>query len=210
MDLITGFIISLTAVISAIGTLLITLYKTKKQVEESIPMKMKKQCHIDLEIISRMEELKEILNADRIQIYDFHNGGHYANGRSALKTTCTYEVVRVGTKGYQMELQGIPLSCISRFTKELLDEEKVEIKDIETIKNIMPATYHLKKYQGVKSCYDIILKNKNKEPIGFLAIQYTKNYLDSYNNNERNEILKLKFFIEENLEKMVENISRRK
>lgn len=69
----------------------------------------------------------------------------------------------------------------------------------------MPATYQLKKEQDIKSFYDIILQNKNKEPIGFLAIQYSKINSVNFNQEEKNEILKLKFFIEENLEKMVSN-----
>ena len=67
----------------------------------------------------------------------------------------------------------------------------------------MPATYELKKDQEVASFFDIILNNKDGEPIGFLALQYCKINSVNFNREERNEILKLKFFIEENLEKMV-------
>ena len=104
MEWLTAILVGITAVISAAGTLVVTAMKTKKQIEDTIPKKLKKQCGIDTIIIQRMEEVKEILDADRVQIYDFHNGDHYANGRSALKTTCTYEVVRTGVKGYQMYL----------------------------------------------------------------------------------------------------------
>ena len=67
----------------------------------------------------------------------------------------------------------------------------------------MPATYYLKKDQGIKSFFDIILNNKKGEPIGFLAIQYGEENKVNYNEEETNEILRLKFFIEENLEKMI-------
>ena len=49
----------------------------------------------------------------------------------------------------------------------------------------------------------IILNNKNGEPIGFLALQFSKTDCVNFSNDEMNQILKLKFFIEENLEKMV-------
>ena len=203
MEGITSLIISLTALVTAIGGLILAFLKTKKEIENSIPKKIKNQINIDNEIIKRMEELKEYLNADRVQVYDFHNGGHYANGRSALKTSCTFEVCRTGCRSYQMYLQSIPLSCIPQFVETLLNQEELKVNDLEDIKQNMTSTYHLKKDQGVRSFYDIIIHNKNKEPIGFLAIQYLTENKVNFSHNELNEILKLKFFIEENLEKMI-------
>lgn len=132
-------------------------------------------------------------------------GGHYANGRSALKTSCSYEVVRTGVKGHQKELQSVPLTCIPVFIETLLKNKKLIVHDLEDIKDTMPATYQLKKDQNVASFYDIILNNKNGEPIGFLALQYCKINCVNFNQEELNQILKLKFFIEENLEKMVKD-----
>lgn len=133
----------------------------------------------------------------------FTIGGHYANGRSALKTSCSYEVIRTGIKGHQKELQSVPLSCIPRFVETLLNRKELVINNLEEIKELMPATYELKKDQEVASFFDIILNNKEGEPIGFLAVQYCKINSVKFNQEEKNEILKLKFFIEENLEKMV-------
>ena len=133
----------------------------------------------------------------------FTIGGHYANGRSASKTSCSYEVIRTGLKGHQKELQSVPLSCIPRFVETLLNRKELVINNLEEIKELMPATYELKKDQEVASFFDIILNNKEGEPIGFLALQYCKINSVKFNQEEKNEILKLKFFIEENLEKMV-------
>lgn len=205
MENITTTIISLTAFITAVGTLIVTIMKAKKEIENTLPRKIQKQCSINIEITNRLEKVKEYLMADRVQIYDFHNGGHYANGRSALKTSCSYEVVRVGVKGHQKELQAVPLTCIPKFVRTLLDQNELKINDLEEIENTMPATYQLKKEQEIQSFYDIILLNKNKEPIGFLAIQYSKTNSVNFNQEQMNEILKVKFFIEENLEKMVSN-----
>ena len=102
-----------------------------------------------------------------------------------------------------MYLQSIPLSCLPIFTKVLLDKEELKIYDLEEIKDKMPATYTLKKDQGIKSFYDIVINNKMGEPIGFLAVQYTQRFKNSFSDEERTAMLRLKFFIEENLEKMV-------
>lgn len=92
-------------------------------------------------------------------------GGHYANGRSALKTSCSFEVVRNGVKGHQKELQSVPLSCIPHFIQTLLEKSELKVNNLEDIKETMPATYQLKKEQNIKSFYDVILNNKNEEPI---------------------------------------------
>lgn len=208
MENITNMIISLTALLTAIAGLIVALNKAKKTIEETIPQKIKKQCNIDYLIINKMEEVKELLNADRVQVYDFHNGGHFANGRSALKVSCSYEVCRAGIKSYQMYLQSIPLNCIPQFIKMLLNKNRMIINDLEEIKDIMPATYSLKKSQNVKSYFDIVLNNEENEPIGFLAIQYENENKVNFSEKELNEILKLKFFIEENLEKMIEKSNK--
>ena len=203
MQWLTAFLLALTALISAFTGVLLSFTKLKKQVEETIPSKIRRQSGIDTEIIRRMEQLKELVMADRVQIYDFHNGEHYANGRSALKTTCTYEVVRQGISSYQLKLQALPLSCIPRFLKALLDQGTLEVNNLDEIKDNMPSTYNLKKEQGIKAFYDVVLHNKEGEAIGFIGIQYVDHKKPTYNNNDKESILKLKFFIEENLEALI-------
>ena len=169
MENVIAILTSITALIVAISTLIKNMIEAKKNL---IPYKVKSQSSINMNIIKLMEEAKEYFRADRIQVYDYHNGGHFANGRSALKVSCTYEVVRNGIKSCQQELQGIPLTFIAQFNDRLLKEETMYIKDVEEIKDSMPFTYQIKNNQGIKSFYDIILNNKNGDPIGFLAIQY--------------------------------------
>lgn len=208
MDNITTLLVSISALLLAIVTLINNIYKSKKDLEETIPKKVKNQCNIDNEITNKMEELKEYLVADRVQIYDFHNGGHYANGRSALKVSCSYEVTRIGIKGHQKELQSIPLSCITQFVQTLLNKNELKVDRLEDIKETMPSTYQLKHEQEIGCFYDIILNNAEEEPIGFLAIQYTNTNCVNFDKEKQREILKLKFFIEENLEKMVTKSSK--
>lgn len=73
MENITAMIISLGALITALATLISNVIKAKKDIEDTLPRKIQKQCDIDMEIIKMMEETKEFLKADRVQIYDFHN-----------------------------------------------------------------------------------------------------------------------------------------
>lgn len=132
----------------------------------------------------------------------FRIGEHYANGRSALKTSCTYEVVRSGIKGHQKELQSVPLSCIPHFAEKLINNKILKVDDLEELKDTMPATYEFKKSQNIGSFFDIILNNKSGEPVSFLAIQYERKNCVNFKENEIYQIKKVKDFIEEKLEEL--------
>lgn len=73
MEFITTFITKLTPLIVSITALIVAIIKSKKEIEETLPRKIQKQCSIDIEITNRLEDIKELLNADRVQVYDFHN-----------------------------------------------------------------------------------------------------------------------------------------
>lgn len=166
-------------IIGTIAAATYTAYKTatkKIDVESSkhkeVPKNIKKQSDLDCAIIQEAERVKELLDADRVQIYEFHNGLHYANGRSASRTTCTYEVCRYGINSCTQVLSGIPLSVLPVFIKTLLDNDKLYVEDIEDIKTNMTSTYNFKKSMGIKSFYDIVIHNEDNEPVGFVAVQY--------------------------------------
>ena len=207
MESLIDFLNDISLIILALGAIILAVlkvYKNTKNEVESIPKKVKKQVTVDTEIADAMESLKERLNADRVQIYDFHNGGHYSNGRSALKVSCSYEVCRSGIAPKQAMLQSIPISCISKFVNKILNDEKFEVKNLEDIKEEMPATYQLKKNMQLNSFYDIALKNKQNEVIGFLAVQFVKNQYNVKTQDDIMSILKLKFLIEEKFEFLID------
>ena len=85
MEEITSMIISISALLTAIAGLFVALSKAKKSIEETIPQKIKRQCDTDLMIINRMEEVKELLNADRVQVYDFHNRRSFCKWKKCIK-----------------------------------------------------------------------------------------------------------------------------
>lgn len=192
------------------GTIAFTAYMSyktfKSKLDEAIKNNkgdvskhIKKQTELDCEIISEAEKLKELIDADRVQVYEFHNGAHYANGRSALKTTCTYEVCRYGIKNCSNLLSGIPLSCIPTFIKTLLDKGELYVKDLDDLKANMPSTYNLKSEMNVKAFYDVIINNEYGEPVGFVAVQFC----NSLNHNVNKDAVKrFAWFVESKLSDM--------
>ena len=180
-------------------TFKIKLDKVMDEKKSDIPKKIGKQSEMDCLIMKEAEKLKEFLNADRVQVYEFHNGTHYANGRSALKTTCTYETCRYGVSSCLNILSGIPLSIIPNFIKTLLDRGELLVKDLEDIKPTMPSTYALKSTMGIKSFYDVVIHNEAGEPVGFVAVQFCNS--DSHFVN-KDAVKKFAWFVENKLSEM--------
>lgn len=171
------FIGTLCGAIIFTGYISFKTFKTKldkwlNSERTNVAKNVAKQSVIDCEIIKEAEKVKEFLNADRVQVYEFHNGIHYANGRSALRTSCTYETCRYGVSSCINSLSGIPLSVIPNFMKTLLDKGELYIKDLEDIKEVMPSAYSLKKSMNIKSFYDFVIHNSKGESVGFVAVQF--------------------------------------
>lgn len=199
--------LNVEVIATAIGTFLAggyICYKVCKQKidkflknwQSSVSSKVPRQSKIDIKILNRMEEVKEIMDADRVHVYEFHNGEHYANGRSALKVSCTYEVVRAGTQSVQRSCMSVPLSVMPKYIATILDNYIVNVKDIENIRDSMPATYNLKFSQNVKAFTNVVIMNRQKEPVGFIEVQWFDK--KKFTENEH-ELLRLAAFIEENI-----------
>ena len=179
-------------------------FKTKldkefKDRKTDVSKHIKRQSDLDYEIIKEADHLKELLGADRVQVYEFHNGNHYANGRSALKTTCTYETCRYGVASCLNVLSGIPLSIIPNFIKTLLDKVELLVKDLEDIKPTMPSTYALKSTMGIKSFYDVVIRNEVGETDEIVAVQFCSS--DSHFVN-KDAVKKFAWFVENKLSEM--------
>lgn len=195
---------NLIALGTIIGTILASAYMSYKTVvskineerktrKDEVSKSIKKQSNLDYEILQEAEKVKELLDADRVQVYEFHNGTHYANGRSALKTTCTYETCRYGVKSCRDVLSGFPLSFIPNFIKSLLDNGELYVGNLEEIKDTMTSTYNIKASMGIKGFYDVVIHNTNGEPIGFVGVQFCNK---NASNLDKDIVKKFAWFIE--------------
>ena len=205
---------SLFAKLEEIGTMLAAIaftgyvfYKTfsarlEKWVKDErtgVSKTIGKQSEIDCEIVQEAEKLKEIIAADRVQVFEFHNGVHYANGRSALRMSCTYEVCRYGIEPCLNKMAGVPLTVVPNLIKALLDKDKIVIEDIDDVMNNMPSTYNLLCSMGVKSFYAYVIHNNNGEPVGFVALQFCR---EKTTKIQKDNIQRFVWFIESKLSEM--------
>ena len=167
-------------------------YLKKTNVAEKLP----KQNKLDMEIIDKMEYAKEILNADRIHVYEFHNGENWSNHRPAYKFSCTYEVFKAGNNPIQNKCVGLLTNCMPLFVDKIIKENKFICEDLEDLKDAMPSTYNFKKALNIKSFYDVAIKNKDDKVIGFVAIHWFKK---SNVKIDEDVIKQLVWYVEEHL-----------
>lgn len=200
-DLVQNACLGVLTILSAIGWVGNFLKKRQKDTQ-SVSKTIEKQCLIDEIILSKMEEVKEYYNADRVHFYDFHNGIHYSNGRGAKKLSCTYEKVRFGIEPIKRIMKDIETSDIPVFLNKLFNECRFGIKNVEELKEEQDMMYLYMKRSGVKSFYVVAVKNQFNEPIGFIMLQYLFNkqpeisFYDEY-------LQKFRWFMEEQLKQML-------
>lgn len=194
----------------AIGTILAEVlialffcHKYIKQATTKLPIGpgVKAQAAIDLKIMKEMDYYKELLKADRVLLFEFHNGQHYSNYRSALKMSASYEVYRAGLASTQESCTGLPIASMPHFVSAITNEGLVVCKDIEDIKDEMGSSYGFKKSLGIKSFFDVALRDKAGNVIGFVAVQWNDEMPADINHQT---IERLAWYLEECIKELTE------
>lgn len=163
----------------AIAQIILIIYFCVKYINSAlqktdVSKSVKAQNHIDMEIIEKMDYYKELLNADRVLLFEFHNGQHYSSYRSALKMSPSYEVFRAGLESVRERCSNLPVAVMPKLIQQITVEGASVCKDIEDIKNDMGNSYEFKKTLGIKSFYDVALRNEAGDVIGFVAVQWNE------------------------------------
>jgi hypothetical protein len=127
-------------------------------------------------ITHKIDEIREGINADRVWVTQFHNGGHfYPTGKSITKFSIMYETVNTGVSSVQTNYQNIPVHLFSKSLNQLVISDSIEIPDFS---DVTIATYGLRyaaEESGCKSSYLFAIKTIDGKFIGVLGIDYTKN-----------------------------------
>ena len=136
----------------------------------------------------QLYHLLQKFGAERISIYEFHNGGKNLAGIEFKKCSNTYEAVSLETKPSIKELQNLPLSINPLWTKILTTREDIIIPSVESLDDNFLKSYLAN--QSIKTYYSTILQDYDNTPIGFITMEYykTARTLDSCQIDEVNDI----------------------
>jgi hypothetical protein len=127
-------------------------------------------------VTHKIDEIKEGLNADRVWITQFHNGGHfYPTGKSITKFSIMYESVSTGVSSIQNNFQNIPVHLFSKSMNQLSSFDTIEIPDYADEKIATYGLRYVAEESGCKSGYLFSIKSIDGKFIGVLGVDYTKN-----------------------------------
>lgn len=126
-------------------------------------------------IVHKLEDIKEMINCDRIWITQFHNGGHfYPTGKSITKFSMIYELTNSGVSSVQQTLQNIPVNLFSRSLNALAEGDIIEIPDFKDESIATFGLKHISTDNGCKSSYLFAIKSIDDKFIGVLGIDFVK------------------------------------
>lgn len=121
----------------------------------------------------QLYHLLQNFGAERISIYEFHNGGKNLAGVEFKKCSNTYEAVSLETKPIIKEMQNLPLSINPLWSKILATRDDIEIPSVEKLEDTFLKGYL--ETQSIKAYYSTILQDYDNSPIGFMVLEYYKN-----------------------------------
>jgi hypothetical protein len=154
----------------------VTVMVVKNKIENRKKPDMVEEALKVSELVThKIDEIREDIDADRVWVTQFHNGGHfYPTGKSITKFSIIYETVGIGVSSIQSNFHNIPVNLFSRALSKLSSDNLIEVEDFkdETI-----ATYGLKyiaEESGCKSGYLFAIKSIDDKFIGVLGVDYTK------------------------------------
>lgn len=125
----------------------------------------------DNEIITRIDDMIDEVEADRISVFQFHNGGEYYSGKGMQKLSCTYESVKPGVSRTQLDMQNVPVSACYATLEKLMEDREFHCIDVEA-DYPASACKHLLLESGVKSTYQYAIFNLDGKAIGLLRADF--------------------------------------
>ena len=130
-------------------------------------------------IDTKLDEVKRALNADRIWLIQFHNGGNfYPTGKSIQKFSIVYELVSTSIVPCQSQFQNIPVSLFSRAMNHLHKGKTITIPDTSVADRQFEGFTSVVPSASVKSTYLFPLFNIKNEFIGIVGVDYVEKKKD--------------------------------
>ena len=163
----------LTATLTSAGTLGAVWLRHKLTCKNHCKI-LEKEMKQNANVYTALEYVLDETKADRAYVFEFHNGEHYFSGRGQQKFSCTYEVVQRGISSEASRSQNYRVSNFHHYINSLIEDEKFMHENINNIEDY--SFLKLLEQKGVSSIYNIPLKTLNGKIIGFIGVDYVKEF----------------------------------
>lgn len=155
-------------VVALIGAGFFRRYTEKKK-DGLSKSKLMEQIKKDEIVHLAIRDLRRKYNADRIYIWQFHNGGNFYTSSPMQKTSITYERASDGLERKAEKYQSI---LISHYTKYIMDvmESDMFFSDIKKMEDL--AIRSMCQSYGTQSHVGAPIYDEKKHLIGILALDW--------------------------------------
>jgi hypothetical protein len=113
------------------------------------------------------------LDADRVYVYEFHNGESFYSGGHQQKFSCTHETLKAGVSSEALNLQDLRVSTFNDFISPVINDRKFDVPDISKLSDSLLKNWF--DNRGIASTFAFPVVTLNKNIIGMIAIDFTKN-----------------------------------
>lgn len=148
--------------------------KFKSDDNNDLPEKFINYAENSNKIRIQIYHLLQVFDADRVSIFEFHNGGKNLAGVEFKKCSNTFEAVSLEIKPIMKEMQNLPLNMNPLWNKILATREDIIIPYSEKLEDSFFKSYL--ENQCIKSYYSTILQDYDNSPIGFMSVEYYRHY----------------------------------
>lgn len=135
-----------------------------------------------------LTELLQKTSADRVALFEYHNGGYNLTGMPFLHFSLSICRNNYGVDDLSKDFNDILVSSVPDFVKELDQNEIVYIQDIENLRATFPRLYKELVEDGIKQVLFCNIEGIN-DPVGILMLAF-KTADTNLNRKVRKEIFK--------------------
>lgn len=145
-----------------------------KSIENQPPKDYRPQIYRDTDISSLLKTIKHDLQADRVSVYQYHNGERSIANNPFLKFSCTHENLKAHTQSVQKYMTGIPVSVFGYWNRQIFDGEVVaqpNIMGLADQSDMRTAMQELRK-NGTTGIYLFPMIDPMGHTFGFGMVEY--------------------------------------
>lgn len=169
MKIIELLLTSITSIVIALITAGYFRKRQEKAKENISKQQLMKQIQQSEIVHYALRELRRKYNADRVYIWQFHNGGNFYTSSPMQRATITYERCSEGLERKADKYQGVLISNIPSYIKESM-EGNMFYHDVEEIPDF--ALRSLLISHGTFAHAATPLYNKDKNLIGIVSLDW--------------------------------------
>ena len=123
-----------------------------------------------------LKRLIDDTGADRISIFQFHNGNYFYTGNSIEKMTNTHEVALQGISREQVVSCDMMVAPYRSMLSGMIKNEIYSVVDIDDAGSYNEKAFFYER--GAMSSHMILIKDKSEKLLGFICVDFVKKTSD--------------------------------